>query len=235
MFEFIDAYLLTPYVQLILFAILLGLFWMQHRKFKLASSGFSWVRTIILLLLFFYFFWNWTTSISRAIARFSVLGMFFINLNMIYNLILANLDEKYHLALDAYSQNINDKSLLDNVWRTGKHYVYARYFSEALFSGYSPSNFLKGVVSRQVPTDIQSVLVKHGVGKDLVTTQKLLAFLTYALNQSSEVPAELKDILAQTINQFGEHAWIKEQVDEFLRLALQDPEKIYQSEWNEVS
>jgi hypothetical protein len=235
MLDFIDSYILTPYLQAVLFIVLLGLFWLQHRKFKLASSGFSWVRTILLLVLFFYFAWNWTTSISGVIARFSILGMFFINVYMVYNLLLANLDEKYRLALDAYSQDIANKGLLEAVWSSGKRYVYTRYFSEALFSGYNPGNFLKAVVSRQIPADIQSVLVKHGAGHDLVTTQKLIAFLTYALNQSSETPPELKDILAQVIKQFGEHAWIREQVDEFLRLALQDPEKLYQSAWSEIS
>ena len=163
MLDFIDSYLLTPYVQAVLFIILLGLFWLQHRKFKIVSSGFSWLRTIILLLLFMYFAWNWTTSISRVIARFSVLGMFFINMYMVYNLMLGNLNEKYRLALDAYGQNIANRELQEAVWSAGKKYVHARYFFDALFSGYSPGNFLKGVVSRQIPADIQSVLGKHGV------------------------------------------------------------------------
>ncbi len=83
MLDFIDTYLLTPYVQAVFFIILLGFFWLQHRKFKLVSSGFSWLRTIILLALFLYFAWNWATSISGVITRFSVLGLFFINLYMV--------------------------------------------------------------------------------------------------------------------------------------------------------
>ncbi len=147
---------------------------------------------------------------------------------------LGNLDEKYRLALEAYGKDIGNKGLLEAVWSSGKKYIYARYFSDALFSGYSPGNFLKGVVSRQIPTDIQSVLMKHGVHKELVTTQNLIAFLMHTLNQGQDVPQELKEILAQVVKQFGEHAWIQEQVDEFLRLALQDPEKLYQSSWNEA-
>ncbi len=234
MLDFIDSYLLTPYVQVVLFIILLGLFWLQHRKFKLASSGFSWLRTIILLLLFLYFGWNWTTSISRVITRFSVLGMFFINIYMVYNLMLGSLNEKYRLALDAYGQDIANKGLLEAVWSSGKKYVYARYFFDALFSGYSPGNFLKGVVSRQIPADIQSVLGKHGVDQELITTGNLIAFLMHNLNQTQEVPQELKNILVPVVKQFGEHAWIQEQVNEFLRLALQDPEKLYQSSWTET-
>jgi hypothetical protein len=234
MIEFIDSYLLTPYVQVVLFFILISFFWLQHRKFKLASSGFSWFRTIILLLLFVYFSWNWATSISQLISRFSVLGMFFINVYMVYNLVLGNLDEKYRLALDAYSRDIANKGLSEAVWSSGKKYVYARYFFDALFSGYSPNNFLKGIVSTQIPADIQNVLAKRGMDKDLVTHQRLVDFLNLKLNQAQELPSELKDILNQTIKQFGEHAWIQEQVNEFLRLILQDPEKLYQDALNDT-
>jgi hypothetical protein len=233
MLDFIDTYLLTPYVQLVLFIILVGLFWLQHRKFKLASSGFSWVRTIVLLALFLYFGWNWTTSISHAIVRFSILGMFFINLNMIYNLILGSFDEKYRLALDAYGQNITNKEALTKVWSTGKKYIYSRYFFDSLFSGYNPANFLKAVVTRQIPADIEAVMAKHGVQKELVTHQRLLSFLTMKLNQSQDLPQSLRDILAQAIKQFDEHAWIQEQVDEFLQLALKDPEKLYHNGWSD--
>jgi hypothetical protein len=235
MLAFIDNYLLTPYVQVVLFVGLLGLFWVQHRKFKLASSSFSWVRTILMLLLFVYFAWNWATSISQLITRFSVLGMLFINVYMIYNIILGNLDEKYRLALDSYSQNITDKGSLENVWSTGKKFVYARYFFDALFSGYSPGNFLKGIVSSHIPADIQNVLAKRGVEKDLITHQRLVEFLNTRLKQDREVPSELKEVLAQAVNQFGEHAWISDQVNEFLRLVLQDPEKLYHDALSDTS
>ncbi len=76
--------------------------------------------------------------------------MFFINMYMVYNLVLGNLDEKYRLALDAYGQDITNKGLLETVWSTGKKYIYTRYIFDALFSGYSPGNFLKGV---EIPPD----------------------------------------------------------------------------------
>jgi hypothetical protein len=227
MLGFIDDYLLTPYVQVVLFVVLVGLFWLQHRKFKLATSGFSWVRTLILLALFLYFGWNWTTSISQAIARFSILGMFFINLNMIYNLLLGSLDEKYRLSLDAYARDIANKNALAKVWSSGKNYIYSRYFFDSLFSGYNPANFLKAVVNRQIPADIETVFAKLGVHRELVTHRRLLNFLIQKLDQSQELPQQLRDLLAQVIKQFDEHAWIQEQVDEFLQMALKDPEKLY--------
>ena len=107
-----------------------------------------------------------------------------------------------------------------------------RYIFDALFSGYSPRNFLRGVISRQIPADIENVLIKHGIHKEVVTHYKLLAYLNMKLEQDTDLPVELKSLLAQTIKQFGAHAWIQEQVEEFLQLALKDPEKLYHATWN---
>ncbi len=158
--------------------------------------------------------------------------MFLVNLNMIYNLILARLNENYQQALDAYGGDIGNKTLLENVWKTGKKYIHARYFFDALFSGYSPRNFLNGVISRQIPADIESVLIKHGVRSEIITHHKLLAYLTMKLDQSRDLPQEVRDTLARTIKDFDSHVWIQEKVDEFLQLALKDPEKLYHAAWN---
>ncbi len=171
MLDFIRYVILTPYVQAVLFFILIGLFVMQRRKFEFVSSGFSWLRTIVLLILFLYFAWNWATSIPPSLRTAAVFGMFFINLHMVYNLVLGRLNEKYQRALNAYSGDIANKGLLENVWKTGKKFVYTRYIFDALFSGYSPSNFLSGVISRQIPADIQSVLIKHGIHQEIITHQ----------------------------------------------------------------
>lgn len=233
MLDFINNYLLTPYVQAVLFFVLIGVFFIQRRRFALISSGFSWLRTIILLMLFLYFAWNWASEIPSSLRAASVLGMFFINLHMVYNLLLGNLDEKYRQALESYGQESTNKALLENVWRTGKKFIKARYFFDALFSGYSPGNFFKGLASRQIPADIQHTLARHGVEKELVTHQRLMSFLNSKLAQAQELPQELKGILAQAVQQFGEHAWISEQVDAFLSLALKDPEKLYHNGWSE--
>lgn len=229
MLNFIDSYLLTPYVQVVLFIILLVLFWMQHRKLKLVSSSFNWLRTILSLLLFLYFAWNWATVISPLIARLSVLGMFFINLHMIYNFITVNLDEKYRQALEDYGQDLGNKQRQEAVWAAGKKYMYTRYAFDALFSGHSPGSFLQGVIARQIPADIRKVLIKQGVEKELITHKKLISFLQGRLSQNSELPQELKHILADVIGKFSEHAWIQDEVDGFLKLALTDPEKIYEA------
>jgi hypothetical protein len=232
MLDFFNSIIFTPYLQAILFFVLIGLFVLQRRQFEFVSTGLSWVRTLILLVLFLYFAWNWATEIPPSLRTASVFGMLFINLNMIYNLFLGKINETYQRALDAYGQDIANKALVENVWKTGKRFINARYFFDAFFSGYSPRNFLRGVASRQIPADIESVLIKHGVRSEIITHHKLLAYLNMKLEQSQELPQEIRDILARTIKDFDSHVWIQEKVNEFLQLALKDPEKLYHADWN---
>ena len=59
-------------------------------------------------------------------------------------------------------------------------------FSMPLFSGYSPGSFLKAVVSRQIPADMQTFWSNKASARNWSPTQKLLAFLTMKLNQTQD-------------------------------------------------
>lgn len=236
MIDFLNNYLLTPYVQAILFFLLIGLFFLQYRRrATVVSTGLSWLRTVVLLVLFLYFAWNWASEIPPSLRAASVLGMFLINLSMIFNLLLGSLEEKYQQALDAYGREATNKALLEKVWSSGRRYLWTRFFLEALFSGHSPGTFLQGVMNYQIPLDIKHVLAKHGVAAEVVTHQTLLTFLAARLDQSTLLPPELKEVIAQTLKQFAEHAWLREQVDDFLHLALTDPKKLTEISGSEAS
>ncbi len=230
MIDFLTNYLFTPYVQAVLFFLLVGLFFLQHRRATLISTGLSWLRTIILLILFLYFAWNWASEIPSSLRAASVVGMFLINLSMIYNLILGKFEEKYRQALEAYGRDVSNKAQLEKVWNSGKLYLRTRFFFESLLSGHAPGAFLQGVINHQIPADIRQVLGKQGVAAEGVTHQTLLAFLAARLDQSTLLPAELKEAIGQTLKQFAEHAWLREQVDDFLQVAMTNPEKLSESE-----
>ncbi|HAY23374.1 MAG TPA: hypothetical protein DCY27_14685 [Desulfobacterales bacterium] len=234
MADFLWNYLLTGLTQPLIFIVLLGLYILQRRQMHLLKSGLSWLRIIIMLVLFFYFVYNYASEIPEALRRTSIVGMFCLNLIMVYTLLLDRREEKYRQALAAYSQDLTSRPLLDEVWRLGKKFIYFRYIFEALASGYSPGNFLQGVISRQIPTDIKHVLMERGIVTEVVATQTLINFLNARLKESESLPPELKDVLAQVIQQLGDHAWIKEQIDAFLQMALKDPEKLYHSAWSEA-
>ncbi len=226
MIDFFTNYLLTPYTQAVLFFLLVGLFFLQQRRSALMVKTLSWVRTIVLLLMFLYFAWNWASEIPPSLRTASVLGMFLINLSMIYNLLLGKLEENYHQALEACALAAGDKQRLETVWRTGRTFLNTRFFFEALVSGQSPRIFLQGVINHQIPSDIQRVLSKHGQPAAILTHATLLTFLGNRLAQSTLLPPELKEAIGQSVKQFAEHAWINEQVDDFLKKALTDPESL---------
>ncbi|MGQ9921443.1 MAG: hypothetical protein ACUVRZ_08960 [Desulfobacca sp.] len=227
MIDFLNNYLLTPYVQAVLFFLLIGLFFLQYRRrASLVSMSLSWLRTIILLVLFLYFGWNWASEIPPSLRAASVLGMFLINLSMIFDLLLGSLEAKYQQALEAYAQDAANKALLEKVWSSGRRYLWTRFFLEALLSGHAPGAFLQGVMNYQIPSDIKRVLAQHGVAAAAVSHQTLLTFLAARLDQSSLLPMGLKEVIAQTLKQFAEHAWLREQVDDFLQLAMTDPQQL---------
>jgi|GEM_PF-6576722 len=228
MINFITDILITPYVQAILFFLLVGLFFLQRRRAAAFSIGLGWLRTIILLVLFLYFAWNWASEIPPSLRLASVFGMLCINLSMLYNLILGNLEEKYQQALEAYARDVKNKSALEKVWSRGRVYLKARFLPEAIFSGHSPNSFLQGIVNHQIPGDLQRTLKKHGVSATVLTHQTLLTYLARQLDRSSLLPSVLKENIAQTLQQFVQHAWLQEQVDQFLHLVLTDPESLTQ-------
>lgn len=233
MLNFINNVLLTPYVQAVLFFLLVGLFFLQRRKATFFMTSLGWVRTITLLILFLYFAWNWASEIPSSLRTASVIGMFCVNLSMLYNLILGNLEEKYWQALENYARAVDNKALLDRVWATGQRFLQWRFFPEAILSGHAPGTFLQGIINHQIPADLKRTLAKHGVAAEVITHKNLLAFLAKQLDQSTIITGELKAAIAQHLKQFAEHAWLQEQVDAFLHLAVTDPKKLTGLTWPE--
>jgi hypothetical protein len=228
MINFINNVLLTPYVQAIIFFLLVGLFFLQRRRAATLSLGLGWLRTIILVVLFLYFAWNWASEIPPSLRTASVFGMLAVNLSMLYNLILGSLEEKYRQALEAYAREVNSKAALEKVWSSGRLYLKARFLPEAILSGHSPASFLQGIINHQIPGDLQQTLKNHGVSATVLTHHTLLTYLAQQLDRSSLLPAGLKENIGETLKQFAQHAWLQEQVDNFLHLVLTNPEALTQ-------
>jgi hypothetical protein len=230
--DFIAQLIDSAYVQVIIYFLLIGWFFIQRRQFSQISTGLSWLRAIILLFLFLYFFLNWSGSVNPSLRAASVVGMLYINLCMIFNLFSNKLEMYYRDALKVYGQDLESKEKLERVWATGKRYFYTRYFVQSLFSGFVPQHFLRAIVSEKVPEDIQKILAEHGMGKEIISTQNMLAFLKHRLGQEEFMPGDLRKMLEEAIGNFGQHTWIDNEVNEFLRLALKNPEKLYEASWD---
>ncbi|MBW1986008.1 MAG: hypothetical protein JRI50_02060 [Deltaproteobacteria bacterium] len=226
MLSFMINILLSAYTQVVLLFLLLGYFFSHRNDPRLVSSKLGLVRTIVLLLLFIYFLWNWASEIPPSLRLTSVLGMFLINLFLIKNVALARLERKYRDALQAYVREPEQEKHLDNLWHTGKRFYYSRYLITSLFSGGSPGRFLHGITTERVNEDIKEIFTRSGKGKQLISSKTLATFLKDRLAKDQLLPQELKDSIAQAIEQLTQHAWVEDQINEFLDIALEAPEKL---------
>ncbi|MEW6386881.1 MAG: hypothetical protein AB1491_05120 [Thermodesulfobacteriota bacterium] len=221
----------SVYIQIIILVLLLAYFFGHRRDPRHLISGLSLFRTIILILIFLYFLWNWSSEIPPSLRNVSVLGMFIINLYMFWNVILTRLERPYRDALEACGQEPEKPANYQQLWRSAKRFFYVRYFLDALFSGGSPTRFLHSITSEQVRHDVKNIFSQRGVKKPLISCQTEMAFLKNRLSQEESLPAEFKEVMTKAIDQFQQHPWIEEQVNEFLALALEDPVRLYSPEW----
>jgi hypothetical protein len=226
MFDFLFRMEASVYIQVIILILLLAYFFGYRKDPRHLVSGVSVLRTITLVLIFFYFLWNWASSVSPALRNVSVLGMFIINLYMLWNVILTRLERPYRDALEACGQNLGKPEEIQTVWRTGKTFAYVRYFPQALFSGSSPFKFLHGIAAEQVRQDLKEVLHRHGISKDLISLQTQVTFLKDRLAADETLPPEFKETMLKAIAQFSQHPWIEEQVNQFLTTVQENPETL---------
>ncbi|MDD3579769.1 MAG: hypothetical protein PHW74_01970 [Desulfobacca sp.] len=220
--------LLSAYVQVVLLFLLLAYFFGHRHDPRHVASKLGLIRTIVMLLLFIYFLWNWSSEIPPSLRNTSVLGMFLINLFLIKNVILGRLERPYRDALETYGQAPEQQGNLDQIWRTGKRFYYFRYFFTSLFSGGSPQRFLHGLATERINQDIKDIFTRSGKAKQLISCKTLVAFLKDRLATDQVLPAELKSSIHQSISQLSEHAWIADQLNEFLDTAIEAPEKLHQ-------
>ncbi|MFP3866940.1 MAG: hypothetical protein ACLFUU_02105 [Desulfobacteraceae bacterium] len=217
----------SAYIQVVLLFLLLAYFFGHRNDPRHIASRLGLVRTIILVLLFIYFLWNWSSEIPPSLRNTSVLGMFIINLFLIKNVGLSRMERPYRDALKELAQEPDNQEHLDNIWQTGKRFYYFRYFITSLFSGSSPKQFLHGIATERVQEDIKNIFSRSGKAKQLISCQTLTAFLQERLIKDQLLPPELKESIRQTIEQLTQHAWLQDQVNEFLNTAIEAPEKLH--------
>jgi hypothetical protein len=223
--------LASPFIEIgILVVLLLAFLW--HRKDpRLAISGISIVRVLILLLIFFYLMFVWSSAIRPVLSSISVFGMFLINMTLLYYLILARLLRPYHIALTSMAQAPEKHELIQQVWETGKRFYYLFYAGSSLFSGANPFHFLHEMASDRIRNDIKDTLRRHGVEQRMLSLSTLVAYLKNQIACDTTLPTDFQKLMLQAIDDFAKHPYIQEHANEFLRLAMESPEDLTFPEW----
>src|SRR5208283_3355614 len=142
--------LASPFVEIGILILLLLAFLTHRKDPRLAISGISILRILILLLIFLYLMFVWVSAIRPVLSGISVFGMFIVNMALLYYLILARLSRPYHIALTAMTQAPEKHELIQQVWETGKRFYYARYTWSSLFSGANPFHFLPEMATDRI-------------------------------------------------------------------------------------
>lgn len=234
MWDFLVNLLSHAYTQVIILSLFVWYFFTHRHDPRLLVSRVGLLRIIILISIFLYFLLSWSSGIRPALAQGAVLGMVLINLLMLFNVVLGRLEGPYRDALNAYAQKPDHPEHLDQIWRRGKRFYYLCHLLSALLSGMSPWRFLQDIAGARVREDLKVTMAQHGVARKFISLSALVAFMKARLAQDELLPKDFKDLMAQAVSQFSQHAWIEEQVNAFLDLAMENPETLYHPQWAPV-
>jgi len=218
-------------VQVVVLFLFVWYFFAHRKDPRMVVSRMGLVHLVLLSLVFLYLLLSWASGVRPALAQVSVYGMFLINLYLLDMVVLSRLERPYREALEDYCRQSKGTQDLEAVWSTGKRFYYLRYFLQSLFSGVSPFRFLGEVASSRIRDDVQDALKRCGDGRQFVSLGGILGFLEERLEQDETLPQEFKDLVTRDLKQFGQHPWVKDQVNEYLRLALESPESLHNPQW----
>jgi hypothetical protein len=234
MFQYVFSFLGSAYIELIIFIVLLTYFVIHRHDKRLVVSGISLLKVVILLVIFIYFAWMpivWPSLIPSLMLALSVFGMFVINFYLLYSVMLSRIERPYRDALASLDHDPAKDGVFQNIWTSGKRFYYYYYIFQALVSGSNPWHFLKEIANDRVQDDIKDTLRHMGVEKKLISLKLMVGYLKNRLSCDTNLPADFKDVMTKTIDEFDKHPWLEEQINEFLRIATESPEDLHFPEW----
>ncbi len=233
MWDFLSKVLVDTITQVVIFFFFLVYFFIQRKDPRLKVSRLGIIRLAILAGIFFFFLLSAYSAVNPAIQRVSAMGMVLINLLFLVNVILVFLERPYRETLETYAQEPENQEHLDRIWQDGKRLYYLRYFFSAIFSGTSPFIFLGEIAGERIRQDLKDNMAKHGLSRGFISLPALVGFLQARLAQG-DFPQEFQEVITKDISQFAQHPWIEEQVNEFLTMAMENPESLYHPQWTQM-
>jgi len=234
MFQSVIGILGTPFIEVIIFVLLVAYLVIHRHDKRLVVSGISMLKVVILLVIFIYFAWMpivWPSLIPSSMLILSVFGMFVINFYLFYSLIMARIERPYRQALANLVQEPEKHEIFREIWRFGKRFYYYHYIFQSLVSGANPFHFLSDMANDRVRDDIKDALRQMGVEKKLISLSLMVGFMKSRLASDQNLPADFKVVMGKTLDDLDKHPWLEEQVNEFLRIATESPEDLHFPEW----
>ena len=231
MFQLLVDLLSSAYVELVLLILLVVYFVIHRRDNRMKISGVRMIRMLIAVSVFIYFMFIWASTVQPTLRSISIFGMFVVLLVMCYYLVLSRFEAPYRDALFSISVDTDQHDILHRIWRSGKRFYYIRYTISSLFSGTNPFGFLHDISTERVREDIKDQLRHYGLQQKLISFPMMMAYLKNQLACDEHLPQDFKDVMQESLDGFTKHAWLEEQINEFLVIATERPEDLHFPEW----
>ena len=222
----------APFTELIIFILLMAYVIIYRHDKRLA--GISRMKIFILVTVFVYFAWMpivWPTLIPASMLTLSIFGMFAVNFYFIYSLVLSRIEWPYRERLTNLAHEPAGQEIFPPLWKYGRRFYYGYYIFQSLVSGRNPLRFLKEIATDRVRDDIKDALRQMGVQKRLISMALMVEFMKNRLTCDETLPEDFKAVMGKTLEDLGKHPWLEEQVNEFLRLAMESPEDLHFPAW----
>ena len=234
MWDFLVNIMSHAGVQVLILLLFAWYFFHYRRDRSMVDSRVGLIRFSVLVVVFCYLMLSWSSGIRPALAQAAVFGMFLINLYFLSMVISSRLERPYRLAIEAYCRKPHNQENLNDIWRFGKRFYYFRFFFKSLLSGGSPLLFLHEIAAGRIRDSIHRCLTNRGAPGQFISLKGVLSYLESQLEQDETLPKDFKDLMHKEIEQFGKHAWIEAQVNEYLRTAIENPENIHNPQWSQM-
>jgi hypothetical protein len=225
MWGFLSEVKFSALPQIIIFFGLFLFLISRRRDPEVVASRPRVVRLAILALLFLYFLWSQSSLLLPSLRNVNLMGMVLINLIMVWNIINMVLERPYRRALKDFAAKPHDQEAGDLAWQAGQRFYYSFFLAAALLSGTLPWRFLAENARDSIRTDLVAILAEHGKQESFASFRALLIFLRNRL-QSNLLPEEFREAMTRLLAQLGQHPWLEEQVNDYLRLILESPEHL---------
>jgi hypothetical protein len=82
-----------------------------------------------------------------------------------------------------------------------------------------------------VRDDIKDELRRLGVEKKLISLNLMMGFMKKRLADDKNLPVDIKEVMGKTMDDLEKYPWIEEQINEFLRIAIENLEDLHFPEW----
>ncbi len=217
---------LHSFIFFVFIVILARLHWKMDSKPRLLLMA---GKYLAISFVFIFLFLNWASDVNPSLRNGSLYIITFINLYMLWAVILTAVESPYRRALKECVTDVCTGLDLEHAFKTGARYYKFRYFWAALTSGISPFKFTSAIAAERTRNDLHHLFVSLDPEASIFSARLYTEFLRHKLAQDTSLSSDKRAALEQAIVALETEKWLKEQTSQFLDHLLANPEELLES------